>query len=110
MEYYELQYSANPPQNTAWYACFNIVLCMGSLIERYDSVAGLSPGFNFEGSTDVGWLYLRNACSCFVDLVFKERSSLMTVQALCGIVSCAPLTNSKDELLTRYRLLFNRLS
>ncbi|RFU31904.1 hypothetical protein B7463_g4414, partial [Scytalidium lignicola] len=70
MELFERQYSGNPPQGTGWYACLNVVLCMGGLIEKFEIYQGLDPVF--VGSTtsiDQSW----------------QESNLMTVQALCGI-------------------------
>ncbi|KAH8819212.1 fungal-specific transcription factor domain-containing protein [Xylogone sp. PMI_703] len=83
LDHFERQYSGNPPQGVAWYACINVVLCMGSLIEKFEILQTIEPGFD-SALSDLSWRYFRNACSCFVDLVFKE-SNLMAVQALCGM-------------------------
>ena len=44
------------------------------------------------------WKYFRNACSCFLDLIFKD-CSLMAVQAICGMVQSPLLDTSYISLI-----------
>jgi hypothetical protein len=78
---YELQYSENPPSGTAWYACLNMVLCIGSLLLQVrwkDAPSGPRE--------DQLWMkFFRNASGCFVDLLFEE-GSLLAIQAICAMV------------------------
>lgn len=77
---YDLQYSGNPPSGPAWYACLNIVLCIGCLLFRVrpQGEPNNSPG-------ELDWKkYFRNASSCFTDLLFED-GSLQAIQAIVGM-------------------------
>lgn len=84
---YDLQFSENPPNSLAWYASLNIVICLGSMVAQSHSQFEVNE--TFEGYDNFvkeqQWKYFRNACSCFVDLMFKDYS-LLAVQAICGMV------------------------
>lgn len=69
-EFLEHQYSGQPLGGVEWYASLNVVLCLGSMILLVDERQ--SQG------------YFRNACGCFIDLMFKG-SNLMALQAICGL-------------------------
>lgn len=102
--YYEAQYGGTPIGGSAWYASLNVVITLGSALAfahfkmEPDEIPGLVPCENAERIADEQhWKYFRNACSCFVDLMFKD-CNLMAVQAICGMVrsSLRPL----DLILT----------
>ncbi|KAI9852345.1 MAG: hypothetical protein M1838_001050 [Thelocarpon superellum] len=81
-DYYERQYSADPPTGASWYASFNVVLAMGRMIRRsrnQDAVVG--PALD---EVEASRKYFRNASSTFVDLQFKDYN-LMSIQALVGM-------------------------
>ncbi|KAH8586014.1 fungal-specific transcription factor domain-containing protein [Bisporella sp. PMI_857] len=69
-EFLEHQYSGQPLGGVGWYASLNVVLCLGSMTLLVDECQ--SRG------------YFRNACGCFIDLMFKG-SNLMALQAICGL-------------------------
>jgi hypothetical protein len=87
-QYYARQYTLKPPSGVAWYASINVVLAIGGMISEVHSQVegrGLAEGsMNFPDT--LYSKYFRNAASCFIDLTFKD-SSLMAVQAMCGMVS-----------------------
>lgn len=85
--YYNLHYSGHPPPGSAWYACLNVVISIGCLILQYHMQRKESSETRTRTQTpqEQHWKYYRNACSCFVDLLFKD-CNVMSVQALCGMV------------------------
>ena len=101
-KYYEQQYQGTPIGGPAWYASLNVVLALGGSLAFAHSQGGAmsSNGSTIqpeealkskssskgENVTDMlFWKYFRNACSCFVDLMFRD-CNLMAVQAICGMV------------------------
>lgn len=92
-QYYTRHYSSNPPPGAAWFASINVVLGIGSLISEIQSqIDGRGQAKAISFQTKVTGLesssyekYVRNATSCFTELVF-DQPSLMAVQALCGMV------------------------
>ena len=93
---YDLQYSGNPPSGPAWYACLNIVLCIGCLLfqVRPQGEPNNSPG-------DLNWKkYFRNASSCFTDLLFED-GSLQAIQAIVGMVSILGLICTQINVFIR---------
>jgi hypothetical protein len=87
-KYYDLQYSGQPPCGPAWYASLNIVFCMGTMMSQVSSSEKAKQSFGgYNTAEDQLWKYFRNACSCFVDLMFND-CSLLAVQAMCGMVRC----------------------
>jgi hypothetical protein len=80
-EKYDLQYSGNPPDGSAWYASLNIVLCIGCLLLQVRS----QKDPNIIPEEQIWNKYFRNASSCFLDLLFDD-GSLLAIQALVGMV------------------------
>ncbi|KAL4805909.1 fungal-specific transcription factor domain-containing protein [Aspergillus unguis] len=78
---YDRQYSSDPETDVAWYASFNIVLAVGSMMSSQTQVHPPGPA-DFE--SDDTWQYFRHACSVFTDLLFTSRR-LMAVQALLAM-------------------------
>jgi hypothetical protein len=88
-EHFERQYSDTPRDDLSWYACFNVVLAVGSGVLR----TGYPATDPLTSPEDVQLLpeelpakYLRNATSVITDLQFGSPS-LMSVQAILGMVS-----------------------
>lgn len=82
-EKYELQYSGTPPTGPDWYAAFNIVLSIGCLLLQIRSQEPSMTGDSYEAL--VWSRYLRNASSCFIDLLFQD-GTLLAIQAIVGMV------------------------
>lgn len=99
---YTLQYAQQPIGGTAWYACLNIVLCMGSMI-WFESTQGkdLHMTAEIDGFTKSRcWKYLQNACSCLTDLMFGD-CNMMAVQAIIGMVREPTLNLSWRSLISK---------
>ena len=100
-ERFERQYSENPPPEIAWYACFNMILAIGSGIlstspERYDALTeGVAVGFGIDNEDSPAAKYLANATSVYTDLQFGT-ASLMSVQAVLAMVGPIPRMASLD--------------
>ncbi|KIM94323.1 hypothetical protein OIDMADRAFT_135861, partial [Oidiodendron maius Zn] len=83
---YSHQYAQQPIGGSAWYACLNVVLCLGSVFwhahihSKDHHLKTEISGFTEEKC----WKYFRNACSCLTDLMFKD-CNLMAVQAIIGM-------------------------
>jgi hypothetical protein len=95
-ESYDLQYSGKPPSGPAWYACLNIVLCIGCLLYQVRSQGDQSkpPG-------ELNWKkYFRNASSCFIDLIFHD-GSLQAIQAIVGMVGVPRLFEATFNIFIR---------
>ena len=93
-QYYQRQYSENSPPGAAWFASLNVVLGIGGMISDVRAEAdGRVPARDSAFMRNIPNMeyspysrYFRNAASCFIELTFHEPS-LMTVQALCGMVT-----------------------
>jgi len=86
MARFERQYSESPPTEVAWYACFNMVLAIGSAVIS-TSYPSTVPGQTFGIECEVtSSKYLANATSVFIDLQFG-LPDLMSVQAIVAMVS-----------------------
>ncbi|KAG9245809.1 fungal-specific transcription factor domain-containing protein [Calycina marina] len=82
---FESQYSQNPPTidtDVSWYACFNMVLALGSAI-----ISTSYPTRQYCDilESEVPSKYFANATSVFIDLQFG-CPNLMTVQAVLAII------------------------
>ena len=93
---FDQQYSGGePPNDVAWFSCFNMVLAYGSsiLAGRYPLNDPLHPVEDvMENPEEPSFKYLRNATSTMIDLQFGG-TSLSSVQAIMLIVSSST-TNS----------------
>ncbi|RDW67544.1 hypothetical protein BP6252_08940 [Coleophoma cylindrospora] len=92
--YYEAQYTdGSPPEGAGWYATLNVVISLGGLIAQVPQLRrGKASNTKLNGlSQKQLWGLFHNACSCFADLLFQD-SSLMAVQALCGMAFLQQLT------------------
>lgn len=82
---FERQYSDDPPKNLAWYACFNVVMALGSRIVGVQYIPNIPQMTPEPPSEELSIRYLRNATSVFIDLQFGT-ASLMSVQAMIAMV------------------------
>lgn len=73
---------------TAWYALFNVVICLGAIRTKGDRERHTRGAYLVDYTSNVqetGVEYFRNASCCFHDLIFKE-ADLMAMQAMTLMV------------------------
>ena len=93
---FERQYSDQPPTEVAWYACFNMVLALGSAVLATSNLpADSKSSCRMIESETYSSKYLANATSVFVDLQFG-LPDLMSVQAILTMVSIASPDDRPD--------------
>ncbi|KAG8525701.1 uncharacterized protein KY384_000461 [Bacidia gigantensis] len=81
------QYSAQPSEDVAWYAAFNVVLAIGTMQQqmRVLKANDLGPILNHRNRLfTTAWRYFRNASSLFIDLTF-QYPNVVSVQAMLGM-------------------------
>jgi hypothetical protein len=87
----------SPPADTAWYAFFNAVLCLGSIQPNDEREMHTRSSYLVDYTAianENGVNYFCNAISCFLDLLLKE-ANLMAMQAMTLLVR-APLINNQQ--------------
>ncbi|KAL7265824.1 hypothetical protein RUND412_011649, partial [Rhizina undulata] len=80
---FEKQYSDYPPEDSGWYASFNMVLAIGYRLRI--SHLGVTPD-EPDAATHIekSWRYFQNAATVLTELLLKN-TDLMSIQAILGM-------------------------
>ena len=83
---FERQYSNNPPQDSGWYAAFNMVLAIACRL-RISHTPPPGPDSPVPAARHVqeAWKYFRNAAAVLTELLLRN-TDLMSIQAILAMV------------------------